>query len=143
LPAENIHAELQLATKLTKNAYIGISITCCPECSYVLHKYELDFRGSNSKQDPNWMNHPELHVLQVNAKEIDLFKNGLPNLERQKISDRCQLAYKGRSNDMCHYLNFYQEILDNSQNTLECLKEIKRITENLSNHHCQINVLNE
>jgi hypothetical protein len=142
LPAENIHAELQLATQLTKNAYIGISITCCPECSYVLHKYELDFRGSNSKKDPNWMNHPELHVLQVNAKKIDLFKNGLPNL-RQKLSDRCQLVYKGRSNDMCHYLNFYQEILDNSQDTLKCLEKIKRITDNLSNHHCQINKNNK
>jgi hypothetical protein len=84
LPAENIHAELQLATKLTKNAYIGISITCCPQCSYVLHKYELDFRGSNSKQDPNWMNHPELHVLQVNVNEIDLFKNGLPKFGETK-----------------------------------------------------------
>jgi hypothetical protein len=140
LPAQNIHAELQLVTQLTNKKYIGISLTCCPQCSYVLDKRKLYFRGQNSKQDRGWKNHSE---MKIDVKRIEFSANGLPILEERRISDGCQLANKCRSNDMCHYLRYYQEILRKSQDTLNCLNIIKDITEELSNHHCEMNLLND
>ena len=49
-----------------------------------------------------------------------LNEDGLTILDhrRERLQDLCQLVNKGRSNDMCHYLKYYQNVFKRSQDTL-------------------------
>jgi uncharacterized short protein YbdD (DUF466 family) len=139
LPAvPNMHAEVNLVNELTDennniadiNTYIGTSQTCCPDCSLFLHENEFDFRGSNSKRDRNW---------ERNLNDLTgLDQNRLPILDnrRERADDLCQLVNKRWSNDMCHYLRYYQNTFNHSQDTLNTSREIRNIIVELLNHEC-------
>lgn len=150
-----IHPDTKLACGIfnhNRDIYIGISHLCCVYCAMFLDSYGFDFRGRSSKFEKNWKLSPNVDlnaenhkgfmtkvddlITQVTCSSPAYSNNYFKNRKLDKCNKTCNIV----SDDICHYLKYYETndfncynfILikgysDNKEKLIEFLKNLRKI----------------